>query len=119
MSLAALKFTRKIGTTWEFPLTWLDRNGDRQTIAGSTAPTAKWRTQTSDAVVLSDTSGFTTDETASADTFGDFTYKVSTATQTSAGFVANATYRVYFTRVINGDTVPCPEQHYMIVDTEP
>jgi hypothetical protein len=113
--MAQLKFERVLGTPWPFELTWKDRRQARQTIAAATGKVAKWRTLDSDTVVLADATGFTVDETSDPATYGDFTYKLSTALQTSAGFV-KGTYRLRFEATMNGDAVPCPEDGYVIVE---
>lgn len=106
-----LKFTRKLGTTWVFPLTWIDREGNRQTITGSTSRTAYWRTTASDTVLVTDTGGITIDETADPETFGDFTYRRTDLTLFEVG-----RYRLDFEATMNAEIVPTPENGYITVE---
>jgi hypothetical protein len=112
---AALKLRRKLGTTWTFKFTWLDRNGDRQQITGWQNPTAFWRSLSSDAVIVTDAAGFAVDEdTFNADTFGDFTY-----TRTDQSQFVVGTYRLDFEATMGFDIVPAPENNFVIVEVLP
>lgn len=109
-----LKFRRKLGTTWVFPLTWLDRDGDRQALTGWTTPKAFWRTLDSDALVDTDTTNITLDESGGdSTTFGDFTYRRLANDQ--AEFVVG-TYRLDFEATLSSEIVPNPEDGYVIVE---
>lgn len=108
--MSQLKFFRKRGEVWVFDLTWLDRNGDRQSIAGASSFKANWYQQDGTDVVIGDTVGFTTVESA-AGTEGDFQYKRTTLTQFAVG-----TYRLDFQCTMNGEIVKNPERGYVIVE---
>jgi hypothetical protein len=109
--MPALKFTRKLGTAWVFELTWKDRRGQRQSIAGASNKRAFWRSMTADTVIVTDTGGFTIDETADPNTFGDFTYRRADLT-----LFATGRYRLDFEAELNGEIVPAPEDTYIIVE---
>jgi hypothetical protein len=108
--MANLKFYRKLGEVWVFDLTWLDRTGARQSIAGASSFKANWYQQDGADIVIGDTSGFTTVESSVA-TYGDFQYKRTTLTPFSVG-----TYRLDFQCVMNGEVVKNPERGYVIVE---
>jgi hypothetical protein len=93
--MRALKFTRKLGSDWDFNLTWLDRTGARQQLTGWQTRRAYWRTLNSDTVIVTDLdSAFTLEEDAfDPDTFGNFTYRVAHDNQTAFPV---GTYRLDF-----------------------
>lgn len=109
--MAALKFVRKLGTVWVFELTWKDRRSQRQSIAGASNKRAFWRSLTDDTVIVTDTGGFTIDETTDPNSFGDFTYRRTDLTPFTVG-----RYRLDFEAQINGEVVPAPEDGYIVVE---
>lgn len=111
--MAALKFTRKLGTTWVFPLTWLDRDGNRQQITGWQDPKAFWRRVSADPVIRTDTTGFTVEETLDPATLGDYTYRVAHNDQAEFSV---GTYWLDFEATMAGDVVPAPEEYYVVVE---
>jgi hypothetical protein len=115
--MRALKFTRKLDTDWVFPVTWLDRNGDRQQLTGWQTKKAFWRSLNSDAVIVTDTdAAFALDEDAfNPDTFGDFTYRRAADNQTQ---FAVGTYRLDFEATLGLEIVAVPEDNYVIVEVK-
>ena len=109
---ASLKFYRKLGSVWVFDLTWLDRTGTAQTLAGATSFKAHWYDLNGNDIVLSDTGGFTTVESGGLNT-GQFQYKRSNLSAFSVG-----TYRLAFECTMNSEIVKNPEKDYVIVEVQ-